>query len=457
MMRSRTRCCSIAVALLALTALAGCTKDQPTSATTTSAPAASAAAATPAVPETPIDLAKKLALAKANSPSAVDRQITQFQTSLQANPGKADFWVLLGRAWVRKARESSDPGFYVNANAAADVALDVSPENKLALDLRVLALLNDHKFNEAKELSEKILAKNADEPMAWGSLSDALLELGDFPKAAEAVQKMVDLKPNLPSYSRASYIRWLQGDSKAALEFARLAMDAGRDPSDPEPQAWQVVQAAIIWMHKGDYGGADAGFERALTQVSEYPPALVGRGRVALTKGDFKRAAELFQRAYTQSPLVETAWLMGDAKEAAGDKPGADEAWAHAEKEGRRGDPRTLSLMWSTKNKNVAEALSLAEAERKVRGDLYTDDVLAWALYRNGKFADAKTAIDRACKLGTQDARLLYHQGAITIAAGDAVKGKKLVSAALALSPKFDVTGEAEARKLLDTKLEPKK
>src|SRR4051794_8683716 len=108
------RRCSMAIVLLGLAAFSGCkAEDKKPEATTTSASAgAVASAAQP--PETPLDAVKKLALAPAGGPSAVDRQITQFQTSAKSNPGKSDFWVLLGRAWVRKARESSDPGFYLN-------------------------------------------------------------------------------------------------------------------------------------------------------------------------------------------------------------------------------------------------------------------------------------------------------------------------------------------------------
>ncbi len=395
---------------------------------------------------------RALALAKPGSDAGVDRIIFDLQRSAQTNPGKIDFWVLLGRAWVRKARESSDPGFYLNANACAEMALDASPDDKLAYDLQGLVLLNDHKFREAADLARRVLAKHPDDAMAYGSLSDALLELGRFEEAADAAQKMMDIKPNLPSYSRASYFRWLAGDEKMAVEYARLAMDSGRDPKDPEPRAWEVVQAALIFWHKGDLEGADAGFVRALDLLSEYPPALVGRGKVALARGDGKRAAELFKRAYDQSPLPETAWLLGDARAAAGDQAGADEAWARLVKDGRRGDPRTLALFYATKGQDAQEALALATEEMKARGDVYTEDTYAWALYRAGKTDDAKKVIDHARRLGTKDARLVYHQGAIHIAAGDVAGGRKLVAAALATNAAFDPDGAAEARKLLEAK-----
>jgi tetratricopeptide (TPR) repeat protein len=262
---------------------------------------------------------------------------------------------------------------------------------------------------------------------------------------------MMEIKPSLPSYSRVSYFQWLAGDTKGALESARLALDAGRDPRNLEPRAWVLVQTAMIFWHEGDYDGADAGFLEALSIAPEYPPAQVGRGRVAMAKGESGRAAELFERAYRQSPLAETAWLLAEAREQAGNVRGAEEAAARAEKEGRA-DRRTLSLMYSMRNVRPLEALRLARQEREVRADLYTEDALAFALYRNGMIEEASRIATRWQALGTRDARLLYHRGAIDIAAGRISSGKRLLAEALAQNPKFDARGAAEAKTLLEAK-----
>jgi tetratricopeptide (TPR) repeat protein len=259
---------------------------------------------------------------------------------------------------------------------------------------------------------------------------------------------MVDLKPNLPSYSRAAYLQWVRGDASAARETVRLAIDSGRDRKNPEPEAWTLVQAAMMFWHHGDLDGASAGFDKALEWMPDYPAALVGKGRVALAKGDAARAADLFARAHAQSPLVQTAWLLGDARSQAGDATGAAEAYALVEKDGRS-DPRTLSLFLSAKNEDAGRALELAEKERKTRGDIATQDAVAWALYRNGRTAEARTAIDGARRYGTREPTLLFHQGAIHVATGDVEHGTKLVAEALALNPRFDVAGAAEARALL--------
>ena len=47
---------------------------------------------------------------------------------------------------------------------------------------------------------------------------------------------MMELKPNTASYVRVSYFQWLKGDVPAALQTARLAIEASRDPAHPEPR-----------------------------------------------------------------------------------------------------------------------------------------------------------------------------------------------------------------------------
>lgn len=445
-----TRSCLTVTLLAALSILAGCSEPQKAPAPTPD-PASVATTPKPAAdPDANLTKDERLALAKPASDKGVDKTIADAQAAVRTNKNKDENWVVLGRTWVRKARESADPGFYLNADACANVVLARVPDSRIALDLRGLVLLNGHKFDEARSLALQITAKSPEDPMAWGTLSDAYLEMGRYDDATAATQTMIDLKPNLPSYSRASHLQWLRGDVASAKETVRLALDSGRaGKSDPEPGAWVLVQAAMIFWHEGDYEGADAGCDKALDRISDYAPANVCKGKVAAAKGDYRRAAELYDRAFKVSPLAETAWLLGDAKSAMGDAKGAEEAWAIVEREGRRTDPRTLSMFYSAKNKNLDDALKLAREEYEVRKDITTEDAIAWALYRSGKVQEAKASIAKARSLGTPDARLMYHEGAIRIAAGEVAAGKKLVEDALKKNPAFDISGAAEAKALL--------
>jgi tetratricopeptide (TPR) repeat protein len=391
--------------------------------------------------------ARALALAKPGGSARVDLEIEQLEKAIDKKPDARDALILLGRRWVWKARESADPGFYLNANACADVALELDPGSREAMALRGLVLLNSHKFTDAKDVAGQILAKDPQHLLALSVLSDCELEIGDYDAATSAAQRMNNLKPNLPAYVRASHLRWLRGDEDGAKELIKHAYDA-KDPREPESGAWVLVQGAVMFLEDGDYDGAEKGFELALRDVPDYPQALVGEGRVALARGDGKRAAELLDRAYKASPLVETAWRLGDAREMAGDHAGAEAAYAEVKKRGRQSDGRTLAQFLATKNEDHDEALKLALDEKKVRDDIYTEDAIAWASYRLGKLPEARAASDLATRLGTKEARLLYHAGAIRIAQGDKAGGEKLVKEALAKNPKFDVTGAAEAAKL---------
>jgi hypothetical protein len=125
-------------------------------------------------------------------------------------------------------------------------------------------------------------------------------------------------------------------------------------------------------------------------------------------------------------------------------------AYEHVVQDGRKNDPFTLALFFATKNQAPEEALRLIERERTTRGGIYLDDTYAWVLYRMGKITEARRLSDEALRLGTPDAQILYHAGAIRVAAGDS-SGHKLIKQAFALNPHFDWTGAAEARTLVKT------
>jgi tetratricopeptide (TPR) repeat protein len=432
---------ALALAMLAARALGGCREGASSSA------GAALPGTTRAVAPDP---AKVMALASTPGEGATDRAIAHAQRVATRLPSKPAAWTDLGQVWIRKARETTDPGFYLNAGACADLALRASPDDPAARDLRALVLLNDHRFEEARALAADRVARSPDDAMAYGALSDALVDLGRIDEAISAAQAMMDLKPSAASYSRAAHLRWLGGDAPGAERVMRDAIDATAPGPGSESRAWTLADAAMLFWHQGDYDGADAGFSLALEAFPGYPPALVGKARVLLARGDAASAALLLARAHAKSPLVETAWLLGDARSLAGDEAGAREAYDLVERDGRRGDPRTLSLFESTKGRDAALALALADRERATRDDPYTEDVYAWALYRSGRIADARRASDAATRWGTPDARFLYHAGAIRIAQGERARGRALVARALALNPKFDLEASAEARRLLE-------
>jgi tetratricopeptide (TPR) repeat protein len=393
--------------------------------------------------------ARALALAAPVGGEAVDQEIGALQAQLRRSPD-AEGWFSLGQAWVRKARHTGDPGLYLSADGASALALALDANHRGALGLRTLVLLNQHSFREARAMAREILAKAPEDLLALGSLSDAELELGDVPAAIAAAQRLVDLKPNLVSLGRAAYLRWLTGDVAGAKGAYAAAIDAGRGARDQEPLAWMVVQAAMVFWHEGDLEGAEAGFNQALSLMPDYPPALVGKGRCRLARGDASAAIGLLRRAQARQPMVETTWLLGDARRYAGDPTGAEKEYARVVRDGRQSDPLMLGYFEAVQNRDLPEALRVLESEHRTRSGTYVEDAYAWALYRAGRLAEARAASDRATVYGTMDARLLYHAGAIRLAQGEREEGLALLRRALALNPGFDAADAAEARALLE-------
>ena len=98
----------------------------------------------------------------------------------------------------------------------------------------------------------------------------------------------------------------------------------------------------------------------------------------------------------------------------------------------------------------TATVLERARASVAERPDWSGHDIVAWSLYRLGRFEEAAAEITAARSLGADDARLRFHEGAILIALGFVADGERLLTAALGLGPALDPIERAEAKDLLD-------
>ena len=367
-----------------------------------------------------------------------DAELGRLQAELQKPEVAAGAFVSVGYAWVRKARAESAPALYRNAEACAEQALERTPSDATAAGLRGMVLLENHRFGDARALALELIAKDPHDATAYGLLSDAELELGALDRAIDAAQRMVDEKPSLLSYGRAAHLRWLQGDVSGGKRLYQQAIDAGSQLKDREPRAWMLVQAALVFWHAGDYAGADAGFDLALATQPDYAPALEGKGRVALARGDQHAAVSWLERAQQRSPLVETSWLLGDALLLAGQKERAEREYSRVVQDGRAHDPRTLSLFYASKNREPGEAVRLAQLDYAQRRDPYATDALAYALFRSGDVKAARALSKDVLRIGIPDARLLYRAGRIALAAGETGEGDALIARASQLNPGFD-------------------
>ena len=84
-------------------------------------------------------------------------------------------------------------------------------------------------------------------------------------------------------------------------------------------------------------------------------------------------------------------------------------------------------------------ALARARLARSERPSIDGDDVLGWALARNGRCGEALGHSKMALRLGTQDALKFFHRGMIERCLGHARPSRAWLGRALALNPYFSL------------------
>ena len=293
----------------------------------------------------------------------------------------------LGWAFVTKARESFDPGFYKLAEQCARCIEKRNPQSQEAMLLRAHVLQNLHRFKESETLARRLVQQRG-LSFDYGLLGDALMEQGKLNDAVEAYQQMMNLKPDLRAYARAAHMRWLKGDLAGAIEAMQLAVSAAT-PQDAESAAWVNTRLAIYLFHAGKFNEAEQRCALALSLQNNYPPTLLLQGRILLAQSRFGEAVDALQSAVKLNPLPEYQWTLAEALRIAGKENEASEVEAQLCQRGASSDPRTLALYLATRHESPETALRLARAELDSRSDVFTHDALAWSLAAAGKVTEA--------------------------------------------------------------------
>ncbi|HVF86138.1 MAG TPA: tetratricopeptide repeat protein [Pyrinomonadaceae bacterium] len=392
------------------------------------------------------------ALVESSNPA--DARVRAAQAMIERAGGKPDGYNLLGDAFMQKARETGDFSFNARADAALQKSLELAPDNYSTLVLRAKLLLSLHRFREALEVARRAQAMRPQEYHAYGALTDAYVELGDYDAAIEAAQKRMDLRPDMDAYARVSYLRSLHGDTEGAIEAMQVAAKAA-DPRDFESVAWCRVHLGDELMSAGKLAPAEKEYDNALAVFPDYYLALAAKARARVAAGDMNGAIDFYKRAQDRVPLPDTAIALGDLYTKLGRADDAKKQYdlvEFIERGGTAGSEtysRQLALFYADHDIKLDEALDIARRERAARTDIYTSDALAWCLFKKGQFAEAKTAMDEALRLGTNDARLFYHAGMIANALGDRRGATKYLGQAVKINPSFDVLQSGAARETL--------
>jgi len=382
-----------------------------------------------------------------------DREILSAQSIIERSPKLSTGYNLLASAYMQKARETGDFGYNARSEEALKRSFEAEPDNHEGTRLQAYLLLSYHRFGEALPVAQRAIAQSPRDYEAYGALVDALVELGQYEEAKKAVQTMLDVRPYTASYARASYLRSLYGDTEGAIEAMRMAVQSA-NPGNPENVAWCLVYLGDELMNAGRLGEAEREYDRALYIFPDYHLALAAKARARVASGDTNAAVELYKRAEERVPLPDTAIALGDLYTKLGRLDEAKKQYDLVEfiehTSASSGTySRQLALFYADRETRLDEALAIARGEREKRSDIYTCDALAWVLYKRGELAEAKKSIDEAMRLGTRDARIMYHAGMIYKGLDDPRNAARYLKLALAINPSFDVLQADVAKQTL--------
>lgn len=386
-----------------------------------------------------------------------DDVIRFFQWKVSQDPDDFFNYDKLGVAYVQKARETGDITYYDLAGKALEKSLTLESthaEAGPATEHLATVYFAEHRFADALALAQKALDLNPADHTPYALIGDARSEMGEYEKAWSAYSQLADPKAPQSETSGLQYLQesresnhaFLMGDTKAAIAHMQRAVEISIDARmPPENIAWSQFILGEDYFLAGDLAHAKAAYENSLKTYPNYHRGFAGLAKVAAAEGRYSNAIDCYKRAVAVIPLPAYVAALGDVYAKSGNAAEARKQFALVEYIGRLNSfnqtvyNRELAVFYADHDLHLKESLDLARKEFEIRHDIYTWDVLAWALYKNEQPQEAAAAIKEALKLGTKDALLYFHAGMIYHKLKMDEQAQSFVQRAVALNPQFNV------------------
>ena len=379
--------------------------------------------------------------------------IAQMERRLRADPDDANAYAQLGLGLLQQVREQGDVNLYGRAGKAFAAALQRDPQQVDALMGQGILALALHDFHGALDWAEQTWAINPFRAAILGIQVDAQVELGQYAEAVATLQQMIDLRPDLHSYSRVSYLRELHGDVEGAIEAMQQAINSTSPGS--EDWRWTLTHLGHLHFNRGALDEAAAIYQEVLAQQADYPYALAGLARVVTAEGDSAAAIAQYQAIVERLPLPEFVIALGELYEATGDLTAAQAQYdlvaimQQLNVAAGMNVDLEMALFNASHGQDPAKVVTEARAAYAARPTIYAADALAWALYQAGDYDEAWSYSQESRRLGTQDAMLYFHAGMIAQQRGEVEMAHTLLQQALSINPYFSPLYGAVAQQQL--------
>lgn len=385
-----------------------------------------------------------------------DLDIAFYQGRIARDPLGARDRAQLAGLYLARARETGDNGDLVRAEQTARGSFaNRRARNAQALAVLVNSLLAQHRYRDALAAARDLAALEPAPRPVQALLAEIEMEVGRYDSARTRFAALAGWTRDLSVAPRLA--RWLEieGRNEDAHRLLLQARDnARRLPRLPAEQAaWFELRVGDIALRNGQLDEAAKAFRNGLAVHPDDYRLLAAQARLAAVRHDWAGAIDWGERAIARQLDPATLGLVGDAYAARGDAARMAEYYRVLEitMDGQTGSfHRAWSLFLLDHDRRIGEVLRKAEEEIAVRQDVYGWDLLAWALHRSGRDAEAASAMARALALGTRDATFFYHAAMIERALGHRVAARERLRQAFAVNPYWHWTQPDSARALLE-------
>jgi len=365
----------------------------------------------------------------------------------------AKAYLALASIYITECRITGNADYY---NRAAVKMLDKVINNPTSdvnsklesYSLKSAVYLNIHQFEEGRKMALEGLKLNPVNAGLYGALVDASVELGQYKEAVAYCDKMLSIRPDLRSYSRASYLRQIYGDNQAAIDAMKMALDAGIPGN--ENTEWTRIHLADLYIYTGKINEAAALYQQSLSFRPDYAHAEIGLARVDKLNKNYPSAIVHAKKAITQMSEATFVSFLGELYELNGEQDKADKVFSDVIKLMNEAQDKPLVdninhngsrefAMAYMDAKQYDKALKYAKIDYDMRPDnIDVNDLMAWINYLKGDYKSALVYSDKAFSTKIKSADMLYKASLINSKAGNSEKAEQLKKDALAISKYID-------------------
>jgi tetratricopeptide (TPR) repeat protein len=396
-----------------------------------------------------------------NITQTIQQEIVFYQKRIQQQPTAGLDRSALAQAYLKMARATGESSWYLLAEQIAQQSLIQLPiENHGATIVLAKIATAKHDFTQALALLKPLPAQA--EPLAL--LTTAHLALGDTKTAKKTIDLLVQKVPTLNNLALKGLVAVAQGEDLAAIRDFKAAI-AAEEPEEAGSSAWVRTLLGRLYYKRGQLQQAEELYQSALQILPKYPPALLNLAELSVRQWQAdptqpkysQRSIELYDRFFLttgKSPTIyDHVALRGLARvqKLQGDTTKANQTSAMALSRLRSdldgfGHRRELAqlLLERGQGNDKTEALTLMQAEIKIRQDPETWGTLAAAYFQLNQLEAAQQAIDTALKSGIKDPAIIDRAAIIAQTRGQSALAQKYRAQVKSIDPLFD-TGARQA------------